>query len=314
MPIAMIEYLEINFIGILVLLAMTIFLIKQKNVLLKDEYNHFLALLTLNNLILFCDICIYLLRGHGSPLFIALNQIACLIYYAAQAWYCFEWVRYVYARLGQRRPTTKAGLFLLACPAIFTTLFICSRSFTKWVYTISPDNVYHRGQYIWIGLCLVLIYLALSIIAVIREWYNPLKIRERDEYLVLLVFPLSLLIANLVQLKFYGYSIVWIIAALGSLTLYIGIQNEGLARDSLTGLYNRSQTNAQIAWELNHLKQRSGYMFFMMIDVELSLSIGIALASQQESCTPDELIAKADHNMYNEKRAKKPFSPKEVQA
>lgn len=264
MTLVMSEYLEVNLIGVVLLLTILIFRIKGGGA----EQKYFVGMLVLNMLILLTDNGIYLLRGHGSPSLLVLNYCVCAAYFIMHSWFCYCWTRYVLLRLYPRYRPDRPSLLLLLLPALIGSALAAASPFSGWMYTLSAENVYHRGPFVWITFLVSIIYWAFSSVIVLKERFRPTRSRERGEYRTLLIFPLPLIIGNLLQLRFYGLSVVWICAAISMLILFINMQRDKLSRDELTGLYNRRQTNAQLAWELGRLRDHGDLLFVAMLDVD----------------------------------------------
>jgi len=267
MSLVMCEYIEVNLVGVVLLLTMLFYTCFKQHRGQAGEEAYFVRMLVLNALILLMDIAIYLLRGHRAPWLILLNHAVCIAYFSLNCWFCYNWVRYVLVRLYPRWHPGLARLWLLL-PAAAGTLFSALSCLTGWVYTISADNVYHRGPYIG-GLFLApILYWIFASVLILLEHRHPIRSREPSEYWTLFVFPLPLLLGNVLQLLFYGLSIVWVLSAISMLILFIDIQNGQLSRDELTGLFNRRQTNAQLAWEVEHLHASPDLLAVAMLDVD----------------------------------------------
>ena len=268
MPLVMYEYIEVNLVGVVLLLTMLFYMGKKQRKGLGGEQKYFIRMLILNALILVADNGIYLLRGHASPGLILLNHGVCIAYFVMHSWFCYNWVRYVLLRLYPRYRPGGTVHVLLLLPTLASTVLAAISPWTGWVYTISGDNVYHRGSFVWISFAASLVYWLVSSALILREWRHPSRSREAGEYGTLFFFPVLLLFGNLLQLRFYGLSIVWVCAAISVLILFIDIQNEQLSRDELTGLFNRRQTNAQLLWEVNHLHAAEDLLLVGMMDVD----------------------------------------------
>ncbi len=266
--LVMAEYIEVNLIGIILLLVMLFYIRKRHDRENNDAQKYFAAMLIMNMVILLADIFIYLLRGHGGSYLITLNHIICMIYFILHGWFCYAWVRYVIMRLYPRHQTRTAEYFALFTPAAVGMAFTLATPWTGWVYTLSSGNVYQRGPFLWISFLVALLYWAECAVLTIREYRHPIRSRQPEEYVILTAFPFPLLIGNLIQLRFYGVSVVWICAAISMLIVFTDMQNDQLSRDTLTGLYNRRQTDAQLQWEVNHLHTVRNYLFVAMLDVD----------------------------------------------
>jgi len=273
MQIEMLEYVEINLIGIILLLTILLSFRKMSSLEQREEQTYFVSMLVLNALILFADNSIYFLRGHGAPGLVFLNHIFCIAYFSMHGWFGYSWVRYVILRLNPRhRDTIPEKIFLFA-PAAINTACTLLTPFTGWVYTISADNRYHRGSMVWLSFLMSAFYLIFSTLFVLREYRHPSRGREKDEYLTLLIFPIIIAAGNILQMSFYGLSIVWLCAAISVLILFIDMQNDQLSQDKLTGVYNRGLINAQLLWEVEHLHSSNDLLMAAMFDIDHFKSI-----------------------------------------
>ena len=273
MHIAMYEYIEVNLIGVVLLLAMLFYLHKRHDIDQDGERKYFKGMVIINALVLLADNGIYLMRGHTSGNMIAFNHMICIAYFMLHVWFCFCWVGYVLNRLYPSRLLSNVKEWIIALPALIISVIIAFTPITGWVYTISSNNVYHRGPLVWITFLVAIIYWMASAIIVIHELTHPTRSREKGDYWTLLIFPLPLVLANVIQMKYYGLSVVWILAAISMLLLFIDMQNDQMSRDMLTGLYNRRQTDSQLEWELNHLHFSRHYVLVIMFDMDHFKSI-----------------------------------------
>jgi diguanylate cyclase (GGDEF)-like protein len=265
MNLTMIEYLEVNTIGILLLMAMLFFIKRKSAAAVADGHRPFLRMAVLNIVILASDNIIYLFRGHGGTGMILLNQLACAVFFICHTLFCYEWVLYLSARLFPRNRTEK-NLFLLI-PVMVNTVLAVSSPFTGWLFTLTEDNYYRRGSLILLSTAASAVYLIISTLAVVKEWRHSAKRRSNGEYLILLIFPFALMAANLIQFLCYGLSVVWIACALLMILLFIDLLNDQLSRDRMTGLYNRGYANEQLAWEDEHPSGNST-LFMIMFDLD----------------------------------------------
>jgi diguanylate cyclase (GGDEF)-like protein len=273
MQIEMLEYEEINLIGIILLLTILLSFRKMCSLEQREEQKYFVKMLVLNALILFADNSIYFLRGHGAPGLIVLNHFFCMAYFIMHTWFCYTWVQYVILRLDPRHRASRTEKILLPAPAVINTVCTLLTPFTGWVYTISDNNRYHRGQLVWLSFMMSAFYLVFSTIFILREYRHPSRGREKGEYWTLLIFPIIIAAGNILQMSVYGLSIVWLCAAISVLILFIDMQNDQLSRDKLTGVYNRGLMNAQLLWEAENLHSSNDLLMAVMFDIDHFKSI-----------------------------------------
>lgn len=264
----MAQYIEINFIGIIVLLTMLFYIIGMRQNAARGDQRYFVKLLICNVAILLSDIAIYLMRGHGSLESIAINHLICSLYFILHSYFGYLWMRYSIKKLYPEFDPGCKLKALLILPGFINTLIILSSPWTNWVYSLTSANRYVRGTHIWMSISISYLYWVMSAALVAWEMLAQRRIREQTVYTTLLIFPIPTLIGNLLQMQFYGLSIVWVCSAISLLILFINLQNYQLTRDILTGLFNRRQTNMQILWEINHLTDANYLLFVIMIDVD----------------------------------------------
>lgn len=267
MSLVMMEYLEVNMIGVIILLIMLLYERKRHDRENRDQA-HFIRMLIMNALILLADNGIYLMRNHAGAVNLILNHVFCVTFFGLHAWFCREWTYYVLERLYPRRQLSRLESVLLLIPALLATAAVVLTPLTGWIYTLSAQNVYHRGPMILLTFIASIFYWGFSTVITIREWSHPSAHRDAGEYRTMLIYPALILIGNIVQMTFYGLSVVWIVAAVSMLILFIDMQHIQLSRDALTGLYNRRQTNAQLLWEMERLHSNTDYLLVAMLDVD----------------------------------------------
>lgn len=268
MSLTMTEYIEVNLIGIIMLLTMMLYTGRRWDWKQWDESGTFIIMAASNTIILFADIVIYLLRGHGSPEMMTLTHIACVVYFFLGGVFCYEWVRYVFKRLYPLRQATKREHWILQVPVAVNSLVILASPATGWIYSLSDTNVYHRGPLIWLPFIIGMFYWIFSTAIILGEYRHSTQSREPGVYRTLFAFPLFFITGNLLQMRFYGLSITWVCAAVSMVTLFMERQKDQLSRDILTGLFNRRQTGNQLAWELGRLPASQDYLMVAILDVD----------------------------------------------
>ncbi len=262
------QYIEINLIGVVLLLAMLGSMVGIYRSSKEESQKVFKGLLVCNAMILLADTAVYLLRWHTAPVLMALSHASCVLYFFMHPLFGYFWLSYcVRALYPTFKPTLRqknAALLPLALAGLLTI----ASPWTGWVYWLTEQNRYQRGTLLWVVMALSCLYWLFSAILAFLEWLYPGRIRERSTYYTLLFFPIPTILGNFVQLKFYGLPVVWICSAVSLLLLFISLQNDQLSCDHLTGLFNRGQTNKQLAWEISRLKNTEDLLFVIMVDVD----------------------------------------------
>ena len=178
-------------------------------------------------------------------------------YYCMIVWYQFV----VYKVEGKVLKPRLRDLIPLALPIGFGLLAVLNL-FTPVLFEIGPDNVYHRlplATCSFLGIYIFLIYTLLYVVGHTSK--------GRRGFLVhVLIFTIPVLIGTVIQLMFYGISLIYLASAFGLTCLYIYMQKEASLLDSLTKLYNREYLTRYIkSFVIDH--ENAPLLGGLMIDV-----------------------------------------------
>ena len=134
---------------------------------------------------------------------------------------------------------TRRILSFLAIPAVLTIIGCLINILTPVFYEIDQYNIYHRTDLNIIPYVVNYSYIAYAVILIYLNREKALKLF----FLPISLFVIPVLLGSLLQLLFYGYSLMWLGVAIGLMALYVNIQNEACYIDTLSGLFNRQYLN-----------------------------------------------------------------------
>lgn len=173
------------------------------------------------------------------------------------------WVAYVDYKLFEDVAGLKRRARIWGIPGAISLLLSLMNLFWGVYFTISADNIYARTPWNWISYAITYGYL---IYGAARVMTARKKVR-RYLFLPVLLFLAPVFLGSLLQLIFYGLSLIWVSVALGLMALYINIQNEASSVDALTGLYNRRYLNRYLN-DVGFARKQSGMLAGIMLDVD----------------------------------------------
>ncbi len=226
-------YVQNSFTGMLLLLILLYFFLKQQGKVDK-EGRFFLALWATNFALLACELCIDILGIIAPKAFLApVVSVVTALFYTLNPTVGLLYFLYIQHVIGKR---TKRWFFvLLAAPVIFVGVTSVISIYTGWLFVISDLSEYSRGPYFFLTVISNYLYLV----------FGPLylacnhKLLERKIFSTLLVFPFPVFIAGILQVVFYGLEVLWLSLAISLLILFFNVEANQVNRDYLTGLFNR---------------------------------------------------------------------------
>lgn len=201
--------------------------------------------------------------GHSNSLYPIFNYWGNLIIFSINPLASSIWLKYVHFQIFQEEWRTRKLIYpLLVINGINIIMVILTQSF-GWYYYIDGANIYHRGPLFLLGPILTVFILILAFILI---FLNRKKI-EKQYYFALLFFSLPPLGALVLQVKFYGLSLMLNALVISILIVFLNIQNRSIYTDYLTGLSNRSKLQMYIE---NKVKTSSKEKTFSAIMVDLN--------------------------------------------
>lgn len=161
----------------------------------------------------------------------------------------------------------KKAIFL-AIPFLMNALVVFSSPLTGLTFSISAENIYHRGPVflLSIGLGYLFIFYSMFFIAINK------KQMKKDEFLPLLLFTLPCAIAGGLQALFYGVLIMWSGSAFTLASMYIYLQQRMNQIDPLTGAWTRGTLDRYLDRRINRSNKTGGFAA-IMIDLDNFKSI-----------------------------------------
>jgi len=154
-------------------------------------------------------------------------------------------------------------------------VFMCILSFwNEWFFGIDDTNTYARGKLFYIPTVISFGYILYSLRMLnMYKRENQLETNaQRDLYKRLFIFPIAPCVGAILQILLPGSAWIFPGTTLAILINYITIQNGYMARDHLTGLYNRSQLESFMNYQLKNLK-KGNYFFLILLDLDKFKSI-----------------------------------------
>ena len=172
------------------------------------------------------------------------------------------WLLYVHVNLFQDEKKTRQLVFpLVVYNAVNAALVVLSQ-FYGWYYYIDSNNIYHRGPLFLLAGSFTVVLILIVLIIIIA---NRRKIKKKH-FFSLMFFCVPPLMCIILQVFFYGVSLMLNSVVLSQLVIFINIQNRDIYIDYLTGVNNRKMLDLHM---MNKISASTGEKTFSAIMIDL---------------------------------------------
>ncbi|NLT13261.1 MAG: GGDEF domain-containing protein [Clostridiales bacterium] len=238
-------YFTINLYSIAILAIIFIQMLRSSDKYLLPQ-KLFMWVLLVTAVMLVMDI-LSRFDGHPGTLYEAANHIGNFMIFLLSPILPSIWLLYTHSRVQKGECKIRRFLFLLPTLSGVNAVMLILSQFFGWFYTIGAGNIYRRGPMFWFPVAVTLIITVATFILVIA---NRNKL-EKKHFNALLLFPVPPLVCILLQIIYYGTSLILNGATLSILTVFVTIQNERMNLDYLTSAYNRKGLETYIRQKIN---------------------------------------------------------------
>ncbi len=258
-------YVEINSIGVCLLLI--IIFNQHQNIgssTMQRQFNH-LVFSTIAMLIV--DTGCWLLDGTKFPHARTLNAAVETCYYFLNIYIPYLWVVYLEIAINKEQKEIFRKLRFLAIPVVILSIFLFVNLKTESVFIIDENNIYHRNSGYLAYAILAYVYLgyasARALIAVYRaDWTE-----DKRRYYPMAFFTVLPAIGGIIQILYYGTTLIWVFVAISIVIMYIDSLNRQISADSLTGINNRRELTKYLIHETKDPDYK-GILALLMMDAD----------------------------------------------
>lgn len=249
--------IEANLLSFLICLVL-FFNIKTKVKNLFSEYKVILLLITLVMSAIGMDILFWCFGIVDNQINSILRSVVLFIYYVINNLIPFAWFIFVYLKIFGE---VKRKVFLMfSVPLIISLFVVFINPFTGCLYRITLQNDYSPEYLFYVVVGIAYLYFLAS---------NVLVFLNRDRlragyYRSLILLTLPPFFGSVIQFVYGGLDLIWPCATISILVMYLGILQDKLIFDYLTGLYNRMQLNEHINGKLRRCTPQMTFSGIML--------------------------------------------------
>lgn len=188
-----------------------------------------------------------------STLFYILNPITGVI-----------WVAYVDNFIYHDKARFKQYAFPVLAPAVLNGILAIISSFGGYLFCIHSNNVYQSGPLFFVMVIINYFYILLATIHIL---HNREKIPDYH-LLPLLFFAVPPTIGGILQILFYGTSLMWPLLTISLLIVFVYVQLTLMNKDHLTGLFNRREFDFHVFQAERSHHSSKQYVAGAMLDLD----------------------------------------------
>ena len=161
------------------------------------------------------------------------------LYYICMTLICYSWLNYVYICV-LKHDLPKYLKYILRIPILIFVFIVFTTHFTHFLFIIDKENIYHRSGGIYIHWVVGWIYIILATLLSIYVLLCTKSKYRRKQILPYLYFIIAPVIASVIQMNYYGFSLFQVGITISLLMIFFSYQNYMIQKDPLTGLKNRN--------------------------------------------------------------------------
>lgn len=201
----------------------------------------YILMLQVTMLMLVVDI---LSRFDGKPdtVYPIINHLGNFLIFLLSPVLSLLWLLYVCDQVFNNVEKNRHWVYLILGILMLNGYMVVMSQYYGWLYYIDINNIYHRGPLFFLPVLLIVLLIVISICLLIL---NRSKLNKK-RFFSLLVFVIPPVIGIMLQVIFYGISLILNCVALSLLIVYLNIQNRSIYIDYLTEVHNRKKLDAYL--------------------------------------------------------------------
>ena len=180
--------------------------------------------------------------GNAARIYPVLNSIGNFVIFLMNPVLPSLWVAYVHLQVFHEERKTRRLFYPLCIINAINAVTLIFSQFFGWFYYIDSNNIYHRGPLFFVpAFITIMLMLAAFTLTVVNR-----RNLEKKSFLSLIFFAIPPSISIILQITFYGISLMLNSVVLSLLVVFLNIQNHSMYTDHLTGVYNRKKLDAYL--------------------------------------------------------------------
>lgn len=161
------------------------------------------------------------------------------VYFITQSVVLYLWMLFFMVRLKHLKTLKSRFTIITAIPILLFLILFISNPYSNMFYYIDANNVYHRGNLVFLHWIEEAIYIIWTFLLICQQVITTKDKHAKKGYISYFTFYIPLTVGYISQMLFYGVSASQIGLILSLLMVHLSVQDKQIIRDDLTGLNNR---------------------------------------------------------------------------
>lgn len=178
----------------------------------------------------------------------------------------YTWVYFTECKFEKSVFRKKKVFLIMGIPLLFLGIVSYASIWTKWLFYIDANNVYHRGAWHLIQPIIGYMYLLFAALRTLYWLKRERNVEIRLQYMTLLSFTYLPAIAGIIGIFVYEFPTIWIFGTLSLLMVFVNFQEHQISTDGLTGVNNRRQLDKYLAGQKEN-SNKSQKLYLFIIDI-----------------------------------------------
>ena len=200
------------------------------------------------------------LDGNAQAFYPLLNAIGNFLIFALNPVLASLWLTYVHLYVFNNEKQTRKLIYFLSLANIINVVIVIISMPYGWFYTIDANNVYQRGELYLLSILSTVLLLSVAFFIIVSKRKNL----NKRSFLSLLFFAFPPAISIVLQVKFYGVSLMLNSVVFSILVLFLNIQNHGMFTDHLTKISNRKKLDAYLGRKIRLNSLGNGFSAILL--------------------------------------------------
>ena len=230
----------------------------------------FRALIAVDIAAMICDMVQVMYDGTTFSYSNIIGNVTIFLYYVLHCMVAFVFTLYVDYEIYPDTERFKKRFWFYCIPQVINIGLAISSFWNGIYFKINENNSYERGSIFYVPLLISFGYVIYILFMLIEHKKKKMMVddnMQKELYTRLFLFPIISCLGAVLQMAMPGTVWIFPTTTLAILINYTTVQNGYMARDHLTGLYNRGQLETFMNYQLKNIK-KGNYFFLILIDMD----------------------------------------------